>query len=57
MTTLGYGDVLPLTRAAQGLATLAAVSGQLFVAILIGRVLGSYLGRSTRPEKVAGEDL
>ena len=57
MTTLGYGDVVPLTRAAQGLATIAAVSGQLFVAILIGRVLGSYLGRSTRLEKVAGEDL
>ncbi len=46
MTTLGYGDVLPLSHAAQGVATLAAVSGQLFVAILIGRVLGSYLGRS-----------
>ncbi len=46
MTTLGYGDVLPLSRAAQGVATLAAVSGQLFVAILIGRVLGSYLSGS-----------
>ncbi len=46
MTTLGYGDVLPLSRAAQGVATLAAVSGQLFVAILIGRVLASSLRSS-----------
>jgi len=45
MTTLGYGDIVPATRPAEGLATAAAVSGQLFMAILIGRLVGSYLAR------------
>lgn len=45
MTTLGYGDVVPLTRQAQGVAIGAAVTGQLFMAVLIGRLVGSYLAK------------
>ena len=45
MTTLGYGDVVPQTRAAEGWTTMASVTGQLFIAILIGRVVGSYMAR------------
>lgn len=48
MTTLGYGDVVPANRPAEGLAAMAAVSGQLFMAILIGRLVGSYLTLSRR---------
>lgn len=43
MTTLGYGDIAPLSRRAEGLAILAAVTGQLFIAILIGRLVSDYL--------------
>jgi hypothetical protein len=45
MTTLGYGDVVPLTRQAEGVATMASITGQLFVAILIGRIVGMYIAR------------
>jgi hypothetical protein len=45
MTTVGYGDVVPLTRAAEGLVVVTSVSGQLYLAILIGRLVGDYLGR------------
>jgi hypothetical protein len=45
MTTLGYGDVVPLTRAAEGLAAMAAVSGQLFLAMVIGRLVSLYMGK------------
>lgn len=45
MTTLGYGDVVPVTRAAEGLVTLASLSGQLFLAILIGRLVGASMAR------------
>ena len=45
MTTLGYGDVVPLTRAAVGVAAMAAVSGQLFLAMVIGRLVSLYMGK------------
>jgi hypothetical protein len=45
MTTLGYGDVVPLTRAAEGVAAMTAVSGQLFLAMVIGRLVSLYMGK------------
>jgi hypothetical protein len=43
LTTVGYGDVLPLTRRAEGLVVVTSVTGQLYLAILIGRLVGAYL--------------
>ncbi|MCX6357447.1 MAG: ion channel, partial [Candidatus Aureabacteria bacterium] len=40
LTTLGYGDLVPHTAVTQTLSYLEAVSGQLFVAILIARLVG-----------------
>jgi hypothetical protein len=42
MTTLGYGDITPQVPAARSLATLEAVSGVMFLAVLIGRLVGAY---------------
>lgn len=42
LTTLGYGDILPATSAAQSFATLEAIIGVLYVAILVGRLVGVY---------------
>jgi len=39
LTTVGYGDVLPVGQAARGLATLEALTGQLYPAILIARLV------------------
>lgn len=50
ITTLGYGDVVPTTRAAEGLVTLAALSGQLFLAILIGRLVGASMSKGRSPK-------
>ena len=47
LTTLGYGDVVPLTRTAEGVALMAAVTGQLFLAILIGRIVGMYIAQQS----------
>jgi hypothetical protein len=44
ITTLGYGDVLPVTPIAQTAAWTEAVVGQLFVAVTIARLVG-LLGR------------
>ncbi len=46
ITTLGYGDITPAAPAAQTLAGLEAMMGQLFVAILIARLVGLHIGHS-----------
>ncbi len=43
MTTLGYGDVTPTHPVARTLAYLLAVFGQLYVAILIARLVGMHI--------------
>jgi len=42
LATLGYGDLLPVSEIARGLAIIEAVSGQLFLAVMIARLVGSY---------------
>lgn len=39
LTTTGYGDIVPLHAAARSLATLEAVTGQLFPATLLARLV------------------
>jgi len=42
LSTLGYGDVTPVSRAAQSLAYLEAICGVMYVAVLISAMIGSY---------------
>jgi hypothetical protein len=42
LATLGYGDIVPRTDVARGLAILEAVGGQLFLAVLVARLLSLY---------------
>ena len=42
MTTLGYGDIVPVSPAAKSLAILISISGQMYVAILIALLVGKY---------------
>ena len=52
MTTLGYGDVTPVTDVPRALAVLQTILGQIFLVVVVARVV-SLLGRErTRP--VAG---
>lgn len=39
LTTLGYGDVSPVTAVARSLAVFEAVFGQLFLVVLLGRLV------------------
>ena len=43
LTTTGYGDIIPVHAAARSLATLEAMVGQLFPAILIARLVAMEL--------------
>lgn len=42
LTSTGFGDVTPLTRAARGICMIEQITGALFVAILIARLAGVY---------------
>jgi len=46
LTTLGYGDMVPLTSPARSLAVLEAVTGQLYLAITIARLVGAHASQS-----------
>ncbi|MBW2172161.1 MAG: two pore domain potassium channel family protein [Deltaproteobacteria bacterium] len=50
LTTLGYGDVTPVSSAAQSFAILEAVTGQLFIAVLIARLVGTHISQSRSKE-------
>ena len=43
MTTLGYGDLSPVTGPAATLAYVQAIFGQLYIAIMIARLMGLYV--------------
>ncbi|MEI6634215.1 MAG: ion channel [Chlamydiota bacterium] len=48
LSTLGYGDLTPQTALAQTASYLEAITGQLFVAILIARLVGLNIAHTTR---------
>jgi len=43
LTTLGYGDITPLTQMVRWLSTFEAVLGQFYLAVLVARLIGMYL--------------
>jgi hypothetical protein len=42
LATVGYGDIVPRLDAARGLAVVEGVGGQLFLAVLVARLVSSY---------------
>jgi hypothetical protein len=50
LTTLGYGDVLPLSAAARTLASVEVVLGQFYLTILVAALVGMHVaGRRRDP--------
>jgi len=47
ISTLGYGDITPVTPQARSLAALEAIIGQLFIGVLVARLVGQQI----RPKK------
>jgi voltage-gated potassium channel Kch len=47
LSTLGYGDVVPITPAAKSLAIFTSISGQMYVAIIIAALVSKYLGQKS----------
>jgi hypothetical protein len=46
LTTLGYGDVTPVSALAKSLSIVIAIAGQLYMTILIAMLVGKYISSS-----------
>jgi hypothetical protein len=53
LTTLGYGDILPISGLAMTLTNLEAIIGQMFPAIFIARLVGLY----SQGENIKGQQI
>ncbi len=43
LTTTGYGDIFPLDKVAMALSSLEAIAGQMYLAVLIARLVGLHV--------------
>ena len=48
ITTLGYGDIAPLTNRASALALLEALVGQIYLVVLVAWLVGMYVSRKSK---------
>lgn len=46
LTSTGYGDIVPLTALTRWMAQLEATAGQLYIAILVARLVGLHIAHS-----------
>ncbi len=49
LSTLGYGDITPVTPLARSLSAMEAVTGQLFIAVLLARLVGLHIAQKKNP--------
>ncbi|MCF2514591.1 potassium channel family protein [Sphingomonas sp. G124] len=42
LATLGYGDFLPRSELARGIATLEVIGGQLYLAVMVARLIAAF---------------
>ena len=45
LTTLGFGDILPIRETARALSTIETIFGQFYIAILVGGVAATFIAR------------
>lgn len=47
MTTLGYGDMLPVSQPAKALSILMAITGAFYSTIVLGMIVGKYISNES----------
>ncbi|MDH3625531.1 MAG: potassium channel family protein, partial [Myxococcales bacterium] len=48
LTTMGFGDIVPVSNLARPLAVLEGVFGQLYLAVMIARLVGLHIAHESR---------
>ena len=51
MTTVGYGDIVPKSEVARTVAMLQAITGQMYLAILVARLVGLHSTSARKPKE------
>jgi hypothetical protein len=51
MTTLGYGDIVPVAPLARTLSMAEAIVGVMYLAIIISRLVGFYIAQQAAAAK------
>jgi hypothetical protein len=51
MTSLGSGNILPMTPSSRMLAALEAIVGQLYLTVLVARLVGLHIAESLRQDR------
>lgn len=49
LTTIGYGDIIPVSHMTRPISMLIGLSGQLYMTILIAMLIGKFLAAKDRP--------
>lgn len=49
LTTLGYGDIVPISAAARSISMAEAILGQLFIAVILGQLVSHRVQASFKP--------
>src|SRR5262249_48700983 len=57
LTTLGYGDIVPISPMARALATVEAITGQLYLAVLVSRLVGLHIAQSLEDQRPRREEV
>lgn len=58
LTTIGYGDVLPMTPVTRTMSWMEAIAGQFYLAVVVAGLVNSMPSRSTKspPESIAEQE-
>ena len=56
ISTLGYGDIVPVSSSARMLAVMEAIIGQLYLAVLVARLVGLHIAQSAIGSKTGPGD-
>jgi hypothetical protein len=54
LSTLGYGDIVPTSPISRMLASIEAITGQLYLAVLVARLVGMHIVYSMSQEQTRG---
>ncbi len=55
LSTLGYGDIVPASPTARTFAAIEAIMGQLYLAVLVARLVGLQIAQSIRSGDAEGD--
>ncbi len=55
LSTVAYGDIIPISRLARAISCLEAMSGQLYLAIMVARLVGMHTAVKAEPRRLEAE--